>query len=401
MQQLTAVAALPAHEQQQTPQLMAALTPAAVLDMPQQTLSSSGGSSTAHSATAALQAATAGVVMVRAGRSWGSGVLITHSGLVLTVAHLFRTGAPAAAAGAAARTTAAAAGDSASLQSGSHQVSEHSVNIAGTPAQQQQQQQQQQQDAGGAVLEARLSESGAERLFQQQEQQQQALDVSVLLSVPHNSTVNSRRKLWLPARVLHCFTGHLDLAVLQVDRAHIASLEPGLLRPLQLAGRADTVSPGDAAFVIGHGLFGPRLAWPPAITSGCVARVLLIPTPVQQQQQLGHPGSLKPSMVISTAAVHAGASGGALVDASGRLQGLVTSNARHARGATLPHLNFCISAAELRPVWEWAQRWDGGSRARDGAAGLAVLDVRGDAAGARLWALQPFCLRVGVLRGEL
>lgn len=61
-------------------------------------------------------------------------------------------------------------------------------------------------------------------------------------------------------------------------------------------------------------------------------------------------------MLITTAAVHGGASGGALVDAQGQLVGLVTSNAKHARGATLPHCNFCIAAEELRPVWAWVKR---------------------------------------------
>jgi S1-C subfamily serine protease len=111
-------------------------------------------------------------------------------------------------------------------------------------------------------------------------------------------------------------------------------------------------------------------------------------------------------MVISTAAVHSGASGGALLDAAGRLVGLVTSNARHVKGQTLPHLNFCISAAELRPVWEWAQQ----QQARDGwmqqgpAAQATALDRMqqqqqqqelrrfdvATVAGTKLWALQPY-----------
>ena len=37
--------------------------------------------------------------------------------------------------------------------------------------------------------------------------------------------------------------------------------------------------------------------------------------------------------------------------------GLVTSNARHnSSGATLPHLNFCIAAPQLRPLLAWAQQ---------------------------------------------
>ena len=39
---------------------------------------------------------------------------------------------------------------------------------------------------------------------------------------------------------------------------------------------------------------------------------------------------------------------------SGELLGIVTSNARHHSGATLPHLNFCIPNAELVRVFQWA-----------------------------------------------
>lgn len=73
-----------------------------------------------------------------------------------------------------------------------------------------------------------------------------------------------------------------------------------------------------------------------------------------------------PAMLLTTAAVHSGASGGAVLDtASGRLLGLVTSNAKHTPSAVaaksagpptvLPHINFGIAAAQLRPVVAAAQ----------------------------------------------
>lgn len=52
-------------------------------------------------------------------------------------------------------------------------------------------------------------------------------------------------------------------------------------------------------------------------------------------------------MIIATTTTHAGGSGGALLDAAGRLVGLVTSNARHAGGATLP-----VSALSARLLSE-------------------------------------------------
>jgi hypothetical protein len=143
-------------------------------------------------------------------------------------------------------------------------------------------------------------------------------------------------------------------------------------------------------------------------------------------------------MLISTAAVHGGASGGALLcPTTGQLLGLVTSNARHVRGSTLPRLNFCIPAAQLAPVWTWAQQHEepgksparsptvslegspGGSpagfdvrqRVIAGGAGapgpapgsreaLQLLDVQGDDIAAKIWALKsPMAAFGGASRG--
>ncbi len=65
-------------------------------------------------------------------------------------------------------------------------------------------------------------------------------------------------------------------------------------------------------------------------------------------------------MLIATATTHAGGSGGALLDSHGRLVGLVTSNARHVAGGTLPRLAFCIAAEELEPVLAWCTVHDQG-----------------------------------------
>lgn len=61
------------------------------------------------------------------------------------------------------------------------------------------------------------------------------------------------------------------------------------------------------------------------------------------------------AMLQTTAAVHPGGSGGAVVDVSGRLIGLVTSAARHSGGSMLPHLNFSIPVEALKPVFAFAK----------------------------------------------
>ncbi len=68
------------------------------------------------------------------------------------------------------------------------------------------------------------------------------------------------------------------------------------------------------------------------------------------------PTAAAPALLMTTACVLSGASGGAVVDARGRLAGLVTSNARLASGALAPHLNFCVPAARLRAVVELTRR---------------------------------------------
>lgn len=352
-----------------------------------------------------LQAAAAGVVMVRVGSSWGSGVLVSHTGLVLTVAHLFRKGAAAAPTRA---TAAAAAGGGAAAAAGlpSAEVQQSLDNRLLTDSSDSKQ---------GSVWQAAADSSlrSKPHLYplpkqRQQQEEQQQQQVSIRVTFPtaadsHGSSSSSEsasgkcRSVWVPARVVYCFTGYLDLAVLQVTPAGMSSLNPALLQPLRLVRPECDVTPGDDAFVIGHGLFGPRMGLSPAITAGCVAREVAVPPgqsnssghQQKQQQQQGW----KPSMVISTAAVHSGASGGALVDAAGRLAGLVTSNARHVRGQTLPHFNFCISASELRPVWDWAQQQQDSLVDQAGWKQLRALDVE-SAAGAMLWALQPYLHKV-------
>ncbi|GAX79208.1 hypothetical protein CEUSTIGMA_g6648.t1 [Chlamydomonas eustigma] len=103
---------------------------------------------------------------------------------------------------------------------------------------------------------------------------------------------------------------------------------------------------GRKVLVLGHGLFGPNTAWPATATSGSICKVVY-----------SNPG--RPAMLITTAAVHSGASGAVVMDpASGTMLGIVTSNARHhaGKGATLPRLNFCIASSELAPIIRWAQR---------------------------------------------
>lgn len=49
----------------------------------------------------------------------------------------------------------------------------------------------------------------------------------------------------------------------------------------------------------------------------------------------GLAGQTRAAMVLTTAAVHVGASGGAILSHTGHLLGIVTSNTKHASGTSL------------------------------------------------------------------
>ncbi|XP_071930486.1 glyoxysomal processing protease, glyoxysomal-like [Coffea arabica] len=154
--------------------------------------------------------------------------------------------------------------------------------------------------------------------------------------------------LWVDARVVYVSKGPLDVALLQLE------FVPNQLHPITVEFKCPL--PGSKAYVIGHGLFGPRCEFLPSACLGVISKV------VEAKNELHHQFSLDtnmdgqfPAMLETTAAVHPGGSGGAIVDSDGHMIGLVTSNARHGGGAVIPHLNFSIPCAPLEPVFKFSQ----------------------------------------------
>lgn len=146
------------------------------------------------------------------------------------------------------------------------------------------------------------------------------------------------RPRWHSARILHIFTGALDLAILQM-------LEPPHdLQPLELNTSALHV--GQSCYVAGHALFRPSCTATPMLTAGNVSKVLSIP-------DAG--GQSRAAMLLTTAAVHIGSSGGAIVSDNGTLLGIVTSNTKHASGVTLSKLNYSIASEWLLSLWAHIQ----------------------------------------------
>ncbi|KAL2931860.1 Glyoxysomal processing protease glyoxysomal [Bienertia sinuspersici] len=154
--------------------------------------------------------------------------------------------------------------------------------------------------------------------------------------------------LWCNAKVAYVSKGPLDISLLQLESV------PKQLRPISVDLACP--SPGSKAFVIGHGLLGPRCDLLPTISSGVVAKV------VKAKESVAHLSTFQeifagevPVMLETTAAVHPGGSGGAIVNSSGHMIALVTSNAKHGGGTVIPHMNFSIPSAALKPVFSFAK----------------------------------------------
>ncbi|XP_068654483.1 glyoxysomal processing protease, glyoxysomal isoform X2 [Aristolochia californica] len=159
-------------------------------------------------------------------------------------------------------------------------------------------------------------------------------------------------------------------------RIRLDHVEP----PSWCNARAVYVSKGSNVHVIGHGLFGPRADLQPSVSSGVVAKVVVMQRPVDHYDLDSTIEGRFPAMLETTAAVHPGVSGGAVVDSDGHLIGLVTSNARHGRGTLIPHLNFSIPCAALQPIFKFSETSD--------ESFLHVMDKPDESLSA-VWALMP------------
>ncbi|KAF9382309.1 hypothetical protein CPB97_007237 [Podila verticillata] len=121
-----------------------------------------------------------------------------------------------------------------------------------------------------------------------------------------------------------------DIAIIKIPETHVLN---GFLPYLPLRTRGELVSAkpimkGAPLFAIGHGIFGPSSGVLPLITSGVCSKVV-----THNQQSV---------MLLSSAPVHRGNSGGVLVDTDGHFAGLVTGNGKTSTGRTITHLNFAI-----------------------------------------------------------
>lgn len=181
------------------------------------------------------------------------------------------------------------------------------------------------------------------------------------------------QQMWYNARAVYVSKGPWDVALLQLESI------PDELRPITTEFASP--STGSTIHVIGHGLLGPRSDILPSVSSGILANMVRIRGAghLQKSGIVGTEEGEIPVMLQTTAAVHPGASGGAVVNSDGRMIGLVTSNARHGGGTIIPHLNFSLPCAALKPIFEFADKQD--------ASLLQALDNPNEIISS-IWALQ-------------
>ncbi|KAF9189447.1 hypothetical protein BGZ51_009558 [Haplosporangium sp. Z 767] len=119
-----------------------------------------------------------------------------------------------------------------------------------------------------------------------------------------------------------------DIAVVKIPETCVLN---GFLPCLPLRTKEELVKPiahGTPLFAIGHGIFGPPSGILPLITSGICSKVVTF--------------NQEPTMMITSAPVHQGNSGGVIVNTEGHFIGLVTGNGKTSTGRTITHLNFAI-----------------------------------------------------------
>ena len=152
---------------------------------------------------------------------------------------------------------------------------------------------------------------------------------------------SSENQDWHEADVLFCSQGTLDLACLKLRRklpngVVPANLAPHAMRSCDEIGSDADFEQGSRAIILGHALFDPRHSLSPTVAVGSIAKLI--------------PYKCCPMILGTSASVFRGDSGGMVVSGeTGRVIGMITSNARQTDSGIIPKLNFSIPSTLLAP----------------------------------------------------
>ncbi|KAL5203156.1 hypothetical protein ABZP36_014108 [Zizania latifolia] len=281
-------------------------------------VSNSGNSLNQYGCSPALAEAISSVVLITVGdTSWASGIVLNKNGLILTNAHLlepwrFGRTSPLGLQNKITSFSEEHIRENNSLQPQKCKVSKDAVKHEGS-----------------------LFNSGFKR------------DRAISVRLDHGE-----RQTWCNASVVFISKGPLDVALLQMEKVpvELCAIKPDF----------DCPAAGSSVYLIGHGLLGPRSGLSSSLSSGVVSKIVKIRS--IQHSHLSNAVEVNnvdtPAMLQTTVAVHPGASGGVLVNSHGRMVGLITSNAKHGGGSTIPHLNFSIPCKSLEMIFKYSAKGD-------------------------------------------
>jgi hypothetical protein len=280
------------------------------------------------------------VALITVGAYWGSGILISAEGHILTCAHLFRSLLVHNAPLSELKIDAAKEHDI---------LSKFGKNLS-----------------TGQPSPPKSSKSHQFDPFNPQLQPGYKVEVRLDLLDSAQQYVHK----WYSAELKYVSTSHWDLALLKLKNFAPNELNV-TVEPISIpdfeSGECKEPQQGESIFVLGHGLFGPSKQMLPMSLNGIVSKIVYLRGKAQ--------------IIETSARVHRGVSGGILTNKLGQFVGLVTSNARQKDGRIVPNINFSIPARHLRALKEYLSAGD------EELVALQSFEVR-DEECAALWKLR-------------
>lgn len=299
-----------------------------------------------QNSTDIVDRALSSIVVISTGTFWGSGVVVSPDGYVLTSAHIFR-----------------------SFLSRSSQpykpllkpgyaidvrIDFDSVNIPSAPPASQE---------SSSNVSSRFSPSHTHS----------KTDTTIL-----GSSTRGRPAQWHRATLVFISSSYLDVALVRIDSPPTNLSVLPICMPNHVGGSV-TQEPmeGENVLVLGFALFGPSKRVRASVTSGVISRVANVHG--------------FPALIQTSAAVNKGASGGALIDSRGNFVGLVTCNAMTKDGVIIPKINFSIPAAVLTPIHEFVTAFRNAANRSSIPIELILAPLeRHDSHAAALWSMSSF-----------
>lgn len=267
----------------------------------------SNGSATAARPSFAdiARRAASSIVAISTGTFWGSGIIVSSDGYILTSAHIFRSFL--------ARSSSPYRPVLKSGYSVDVRIDSESVLVPDSPP-------------------SHGSDKGIKS------------GPSTRFSSASSSYYGKASTHWHRASLVYVSSSYLDVALLHLESPIPKLTVLSICPPMALGSNTSsgaTVEPheGDNVIALGFALFGPSKRIRASATSGVISRVAYIRG--------------KPSLVQTSASVNKGASGGALIDSKGNFVGLVTCNAMTKDGVIIPKINFSIPSTILRPIHDF------------------------------------------------